>query len=124
MTAPFLADSELRTILSRGEGQFVEFKSAWDRGSRPPKRLRRRALRDKIADVVAGFANADGGLLLVGIDDDGTPTGHGYSERDVAAFFEVPRRRLNPATDCRTASLVVLTVMRSWRFRFPSHPKP
>ena len=105
MTAPFLADSELRTILSRGEGQFVEFKSAWDRGSSPPKRLRRRALRDKIADVVAGFANADGGLLLVGIDDDGTPTGHGYSERDVAAFFEVPRRRLNPATDCRTASL-------------------
>ena len=102
---PLLSDSELRTILSRGEGQFVEFKSAWDRGSRPPKRLRRRALRDKIADVVAGFANADGGLLLVGVDDDGTPTGHGYSERDVAAFFEVPRRRLNPATDCRTASL-------------------
>ena len=105
MTDPFLSDSELRTILSRGEGQFVEFKSAWDRGSSPPKRLRRRALRDKIADVVAGFANADGGLLLVGVDDDGTPTGHGYSERDVAAFFEVPRRRLNPATDCRTASL-------------------
>ena len=102
---PLLSDSELRTILSRGEGQFVEFKSAWDRGSRPPKRLRRRALRDKIADVVAGFANADDGLLLVGVDDDGTPTGHGYSERDVAAFFEVPRRRLNPATDCRTASL-------------------
>ena len=105
MTAPFLSDSELRTILSRGEGQFVEFKSAWDRGSSPPKRLRRRALRDKIADVVASFANADGGLLLVGVDNDGTPTGHGYSEHDVAAFFQVPRRRLNPATDCRTASL-------------------
>ena len=107
MTAPFLSDSELRTILARGEGQFVEFKSAWDRGSTPPKRLWRRALRDKIADVVAGFANADGGLLLVGVDDDGTPTGHSYSERDVAAFFEVPRQRLNPATDCRTASLTL-----------------
>ena len=105
MTAPFLSDSELRTILSRGEGQFVEFKSAWDRGSNPPKRLPRRVLRDKIADVVAGFANADGGLLLVGVDDDGAPTGHGYSECDVAAFFEVPRRRLSPATDCRTATL-------------------
>ena len=105
MTAPFLADSELRTILSRGEGQFVEFKSAWDRGSSPPKRLRRRALRDKIADVVAAFANADGGLLLVGVDDDGTPTGHGYSERDVAVFFDVPRHRLTPAPDCRTARL-------------------
>lgn len=105
MTGPFLSDSELRTILSRGEGQFVEFKSAWDRASSPPKRLPRRALRDKIANVVAGFANADGGLLLVGVNDDGTPTGHGYSARDVAAFFEVPRHRLSPATDCRTASI-------------------
>ncbi len=103
MTAPFLADSELRTIISRGEGQFVEFKSAWDRGSSSPKRLRRRALRDKIADVVAAFANADGGLLLVGVNDDGSVSGHGYSERDVAAFFEVPSRRLTPAPDCRTA---------------------
>ena len=103
MTAPFLAESELRTILSRGEGQFVEFKSAWDRGSEPAKRVRRRALRDKIADVVAAFANADGGLLLVGVDDDGSVSGHGYSKKDVAAFFEVPRRRLTPAPDCRTA---------------------
>ena len=103
MTTPFLSHEELRTILSRGEGQFVEFKSAWDRGSSPARRLWRRALRDKIADVVAAFANADGGLLLVGVDDDGTPTGHGYPERDVAAFFDVPSRRLNPAAPCRTA---------------------
>ncbi|MDE0356376.1 MAG: putative DNA binding domain-containing protein [Gammaproteobacteria bacterium] len=103
MTAPFLSDSELRTILSRGEGQFVEFKSAWDLGSKPAKPLWRRALRDKIADVVAAFANADGGLLLVGVDDDGAVSGHGYSEQDVSAFFEVPRRRLTPTPDCRTA---------------------
>ncbi|MDE0101222.1 MAG: putative DNA binding domain-containing protein [Bryobacterales bacterium] len=105
MTSPFLSESELRTIVARGEGQFVEFKSAWDRGSSSPKRLRRRALRDEIANVVAAFANADGGLLLVGVDDDGTPTGHGFSEREVAEFFKVPLRRLNPATDCRTAIL-------------------
>ena len=103
MTTPFLSLEEVRKILSRSEGQFVEFKSAWDRSSSPARRLRRRALRDKIADVVAAFANADGGLLLVGVDDDGTPTGHGYSEREVAAFFEVPSRRLSPAVPCRTA---------------------
>ena len=100
---PLLSNSELRTILSRGEGQFVEFKSTWDLGSSPAKHLWRRALRDKIADVVAAFANADGGLLLVGVNDDGAVSGHGYSERDVAAFFEVPSRRLAPAPECRTA---------------------
>ena len=29
MTPPLLSPTELQTILSRGEGQFVEFKSAW-----------------------------------------------------------------------------------------------
>ncbi len=107
MTAPFLSDSELRIILSRGEGQFVEFKSAWDRGSVPPKTLGRRTLRDKIADVVAAFANADGGLLLVGVDDDGTPSGHGYGEHEVEAFFKVPRRRLDPIPDYQIATFTL-----------------
>ena len=105
MTPPLLSATELRTILSRGEGQFVEFKSAWDRGAAPPKPLWRRALRDKIADVVAAFANADGGLLLVGVDDDGVATGHGYSDEHVDEFFAVPHRRLTPAVDCRAERL-------------------
>lgn len=53
MTPPLLSPTELHTILSRGEGRFVEFKSAWDHGTTPPKPLRCRALRDKIADAVA-----------------------------------------------------------------------
>ena len=105
MTPPLLSATELRTILSRGEGQFVEFKSAWDRGAAPPKPLWRRALRDKIADVVAAFANADGGLLLVGVDDEGAATGHGYSDEHVDELFAVPRRRLTPAVDCRSDRL-------------------
>ena len=104
---PLLTPPELRTILSRGEGQFVEFKSAWNRRTTPPKPLRRRALRDKIADVVAAFANADGGLLLIGVDDDCTATGHGYTDKDVDALFNVPHRRLTPAVDCRTARLTL-----------------
>ena len=102
---PFLSPSELQTILSRGEGQFVEFKSAWDHGTTPPRPIWRRALRDKIADVVAAFANADGGLLLIGVDDDGTATGHGYTDKDVDKLFAVPHRRLTPSVDCRTDRL-------------------
>lgn len=106
MTA-FFSPTELQTILSRGEGQFVEFKSAWDHATTPPKPLWRRALRDKIADVVAAFANADGGLLLIGVDDDGTATGHGYADKDVDALFAVPHRRLTPSVDCRTDRLTL-----------------
>ena len=104
---PFLTPAELWTVLSRGEGQFVEFKSAWDRGSAPARPLDRRALRDKIADVVTAFANADGGLLLVGVDDDGTATGHGYPDHVVDDLFAVPRRRLTPVVACRTERIAV-----------------
>ena len=102
---PLLTPPELQTIMSRGEGQFVEFKSAWNRAIPPPKPLVRRAVRDKIADAVAAFANADGGLLLVGVDDDGTATGHGYPDHVVDDFLAVPHRRLTPAVDCRTERL-------------------
>ena len=102
---PLLTPAELQTLLSRGEGQFVEFKSAWDCGSTPRRPLGRRALRDKIADVVAAFANAGGGLLLVGVNDDGTATGHGYPDHVVDDLFAVPDRRLTPAVACRTARL-------------------
>ena len=104
---PLLSPPELQTILSRGEGQFVEFKSAWDRSAPSPSPLPRRAVRDKIADAVAAFANADGGLLLVGVDDDGAATGHGYPDHVVDDFLEVPHRRLTPAVHCRTARLVL-----------------
>ena len=107
MTHPLLSTPELQTILSRGEGQFVEFKSTWDRSGARPKPLPRRVVRDKIADVVAAFANADGGLLLVGVDDDGTATGHGYADKHVGDFFEVPHQRLTPAVHCRSARLAL-----------------
>ena len=80
MSSPLFTEAELRDLVSRDEGQFLEFKSTRDRSGDIPKQVKRRAVRDAIAETVAAFANADGGLLLVGIDDDGTPTGHDYPE--------------------------------------------
>ena len=85
----------------------MEFKSAWDRGSTRRKPLGRRGLRDKIADAVAAFANAGGGLLLVGVEDDGTVTGHGYPDHVVDDLFAVPSRRLIPSVACRTERLAL-----------------
>jgi len=97
------SDAELRTLIERGEGQFLEFKSAWDRSGGQRKPLARRALRDKIAEVVAAFANADGGVLLVGVEDDGSPSGHGYPERVVDGLLAVPKTRLDRRVPCRAA---------------------
>jgi ATP-dependent DNA helicase RecG len=64
-------------------------------------------LRDKIADVVAAFANADGGLLFVGVEDDGTPSGHGYNDDAVEELLATPENRLQPEIRCRTGRVEV-----------------
>jgi len=90
------SEPELRNLLQHEEGQFLEFKSLWDLSGGTKKMLGRRAVRDFIAEYVAAFANADGGTLLLGVDDDGTPSGHGYPKDVVAEFLAVPQRRLRP----------------------------
>ena len=69
------------TLLQREEGQFLEFKSLWDRDATSRKVLDRRKVRDAIAEYVAAFANADGGTLVLGVEDDGAVAGHGYPKR-------------------------------------------
>ena len=107
MSTPLFTEAELRDLVSRDEGQFLEFKSTWDRSGDGPKQVKRRAVRDAIAEAVAAFANADGGLLLVGVEDDGSPTGHDYPADVVEDFVSVPRRRLRPPVSCRTGRLTI-----------------
>ena len=107
MSTPILTEEELRDIVSRDEGQFLAFKSAWDRSGDTPKPVRRRAVRDTIAESVAAFANADGGLLLIGVEDDGTPTGCDYPDDVIEEFVSVPRKRLRPPVSCRSGRLSI-----------------
>jgi ATP-dependent DNA helicase RecG len=99
--------TELVALLAREEGQFLEFKSLWDRSTAPPSPLDRRQARDFVAECAAAFANADGGTLLLGVEDDGTVTGHGYPEEAIADLLAVPGRRLRPALTCAHVRLMV-----------------
>lgn len=99
---PSLTVDELRSLLHREEGQFLEFKSLWARDLEPRRALDRRKVRDWIAEYAAAFANADGGTLVLGVNDDGLPSGHGYPVEAVDEFLAVPERRLRPAVLCRS----------------------
>ena len=88
---------DLSNLLTQIEGQYFERKSLWDG---PPERRKtrdRRAVRDQIAEYVAAFANADGGTLVLGVEDDGILSGHGYTEEAVAVMLQVPVTRLTPS---------------------------
>lgn len=95
-------EPELSALVRREEGQFLEFKSLWDQSRGSRRALDRRRARDFLAECVAAFANADGGTLLLGVEDDGTPSGHAYPDEAVANLLAVPERRLHPRVRCRS----------------------
>lgn len=92
---------EIRELLKRREGQYHEFKSLWDRSGAAPRPLDRKKVRDWIAEYVAAFANADGGTILLGVENDGTPSGHSYPEEEIAKFVDVSKARLEPPLTVR-----------------------
>ena len=93
---------ELRRLLEQDEGQFLEFKSLWDLEGGTVRTIERRVVRDWIAEYVAAFANADGGTIILGANDDGKPSGYGYPEEAVQEFLSVPERRLRPPVNVQT----------------------
>jgi len=75
MGRSFNLDNEeaLRDLIAKGESETLEFKSTlrWNlHTSKPGKEIENASLK-----TLAGFLNSDGGVLLVGINDDGEPLG-------------------------------------------------
>ncbi|MFZ9890141.1 MAG: helix-turn-helix domain-containing protein [Myxococcota bacterium] len=87
ITAPTF---DLTPFLGRDEGQRFDRKPMFE-GEEGKKRPRdRRKVRDQVAEQVAGFANAEGGVLILGIEDDHRVTGHQLPPDDLAALLDVP----------------------------------
>ncbi len=102
-----ISELEVRSLLLREEGQFLEFKSLWDQSGDQRRVLDRRQVRDEIAEQVAAFANADGGILLLGVEDDGSANGHGYPEEAIVEFLAVSERRLRPPVSTTVTRLLI-----------------
>lgn len=83
-------EHELKTLLAKGETLTVEFKS--DAKSLPD--------RDLVATVVA-LGNTEGGLILLGVEDDGTVTGVQPSHQDAAGLAALIANRTSPSVAVR-----------------------
>ena len=87
---------DVTPFLHQDEGQHFDRKSLFH-GPADAKRPRdRRELRDQVARYVAGFANAEGGVLILGIEDDHTLCGHQLPEDALQLLLNVPQARLQP----------------------------
>ena len=96
----FLMKEEVKTeldwVLHQTEGQFFERKSCIDRSN---GQVRRRNVRDvarNVAETLVAMANADGGALALGIEDDGTVTGVDYPEDRLEVLRRAPQTHVRP----------------------------
>ena len=97
---PLFTPESLRALIDLGEGQFVELKGTWSYDGPTPRPLGRAKARETVAEYVAAFANADGGTLVIGVEDDGTATGHGRPPDEVERLIAVPGNRLISPLSC------------------------
>ena len=73
----------VRNSISLGESHFREFKTALE-GKPGAKRPRNAAsICREIGEALVAFANADGGELFIGVEDDGDITGLNHSLEDI-----------------------------------------
>lgn len=93
------SEAEIRVRLSLGEDSRWEFMQIEFAGSRP-----RNPRRDDLADEIAAFANADGGMLLCGVTDAGEV--QGMSREQIveldSVLVEVSSDAIKPAVRIRT----------------------
>ena len=93
------SEAEIRVQLSLGEDSRWEFKQIEFAGNYP-----RSPRRDDLADEIAAFANADGGMLLCGVTDAGEV--QGMSREQIveldSVMVEVSSDAIKPAVRIRT----------------------
>jgi ATP-dependent DNA helicase RecG len=83
MSDILLLAEKVRNTVILGESHFREFKSALE--GRPDNKKPRltKSICSDIGEALVSFANADGGAILIGVEDDGTITGITHSEEDI-----------------------------------------
>jgi ATP-dependent DNA helicase RecG len=108
--------------IEMGESHFREFKSAL-MGAADKKVSR--DVKDVCKDIsktLVAFANADGGELLVGVEDDGSITGVHFSDAGIQALLDAPKKYVLQTTPLPTTK-ASLAEVEGKKILFFSTPK-
>ena len=88
--------SGLDWIFHQQEGQFFERKSCFDRSKGKVKLRPVRDVARDVAETLAAMANADGGTIVLGVEDDGKVTGVDYPEDRLKVLRAAPKTHIRP----------------------------
>lgn len=102
-------NERIQIAIQLGESHFREFKSGF--GGLPNKK-KPRNVRDICIDIsqtLVAFANADGGELLVGLEDDGTITGLDFSDEQIESFKDACKNHVHKDTPLPSPRISLVT---------------
>lgn len=104
----FWTEREILDLALRPEGQFLEKKSCWEQNAKGQKRRRsaREVARD-VAETLLAMTSADGGVLLVGVEDDGDIAGFNYPEDKVQLILNAPKNLVRPPLPFRFDKIAI-----------------
>ena len=92
-----------RTAIELGESHFREFKSALDGVPGQKTKRNTKSIATNIAQTLVAFANADGGELLVGVEDSGEITGlNDFTEQELNLLERAPTAKIHNDTPLPT----------------------
>jgi ATP-dependent DNA helicase RecG len=105
---------EIGLLLRQERGQFLDFLSAYEHKKGGTQKKPYEEFAREIARAVAGMANADGGILLVGVEPDKSVTGVAHSPEEVQALIQAPQALLTPPLNpaCQRAHLGNLLLLK------------
>lgn len=95
MTDILILKERVRNTISLGESHFREFKSAFAGPPGQKKPGSPKELCKYIGEALVAFANADGGELLIGVEDDGTITGIPHDENAITQMLNAPKTHVH-----------------------------
>lgn len=110
MDQPLLLQERVELATRIGESHYREFKSALEG---PPNAKKRRPVRDICADIaktLVAFANADGGELFVGVEDDGQVTGLAHDAIELESLKLAYRTHVHADTPLPQPSISLVQV--------------
>ena len=85
---------ELEDLVSKGEGQLLEFKL-------------KASFPDKIVKEMVAFANTNGGHLFIGVDDDGRISGLKFAEEDKFVIDRAIKSHIKPGIKYQFESIPI-----------------
>jgi len=100
----------ISTGIELGESHFREFKSALNQELTTPRPRDFKHLCRDIGETLVAFANADGGELYVGVEDDSTLTGVPHSEKVQQEMLEAPKSYIHADTPIPAPSTSRVTI--------------